>query len=336
MKKDYLNDCPDYLQDFLFYMETIKGRSERTVDGYYLDLRSFIRFLLIDNSFVPSDTDYKEIKIADASFDLIKNATRTDAMRFLSEFQRNHDNEAKARSRKVSAIRSFYKYLTVSSGKLSENPMLHLETPKLKKTLPKYLTLEQALELLTHVETTFTERDFCIITLFLNCGMRLSELCGINLHDIRDNQLKLLGKGNKERVVYLNNSCLEAIKNYLTVLDSGEKVKRVDKNALFLNRNGKRIGPRRVEQIVEQCLKEAGLDGMGISPHKLRHTAATLLYQDAGVDIRVLKELLGHESLSTTEIYTHVSNRQIEDASNRSPLKNVKQPKKKPKEPAEQ
>ena len=216
--------------------------------------------------------------------------------------------EAKARSRKVSAIRSFYKYLTVSSGKLAENPMLNLETPKLKKTLPKYLTLEQALELLTHVETNFTERDFCIITLFLNCGMRLSELCGINIHDIRDNQLKLLGKGNKERIVYLNGSCIDAVNNYLAVLNSGEKVKRVDKNALFLNRNGKRISPRRVEQIVEHCLKEAGLDGMGISPHKLRHTAATLLYQDAGVDIRVLKELLGHESLSTTEIYTHVSN----------------------------
>ena len=329
MNKDYLNDCPEYLQDFLFYMETIKGRSARTVDGYYLDLRSFIRFLLIDNCIVSDDTDYKEIKIADAGFDLIKNATRIDAMRFLSEFQRNHDNEAKARSRKVSAIRSFYKYLTVSSGKLPENPMLNLETPKLKKTLPKFLTLEQALELLTHVETSFTERDFCMITLFLNCGMRLSELCGINLNDIRDNQLRLLGKGNKERIVYLNNSCLTAIESYLRALDSGEKVKRVDKNALFLNRNGKRIGPRRVEQIVEQCLKEAGLDGMGISPHKLRHTAATLLYQDAGVDIRVLKELLGHESLATTEIYTHVSNRQIEDASNRSPLKNVKPPKKK-------
>lgn len=331
MKQEYLNDCPEYLRDFLFYMETIKGRSERTVNGYYLDLRSFIRFLLIDNSIVAADIDYKEIKIADADFDLIKNANRMVAMRFLSEFQRNHDNEAKARSRKVSAIRSFYKYLTVSSGKLSENPMLNLETPKLKKTLPKYLTLEQALELLTHVETTFTERDFCIITLFLNCGMRLSELCGINLHDIRGNQLKLLGKGNKERIVYLNGSCMAAVENYLRVLDSGEKVKRVDKDALFLNRNGKRIGARRVEQIVEQCLKEAGLDGMGISPHKLRHTAATLLYQDAGVDIRVLKELLGHESLSTTEIYTHVSNKQIEDASNRSPLKNVKQPKKKPK-----
>ena len=329
MNKDNLNDCPEFLQDFLFYMETIKGRSPRTVDGYYIDLRSFIRFLMIDNSLVSKDVEYKDIKIRDASFDLVKNATRKDAMRFLYEFQRNHDNEAKARSRKVSAIKSFYKYLTVSSGKIIENPMIDLETPKLKKTLPKYLTLEQSLELLTHVETNFTERDFCIVTLFLNCGMRLSELCGINLNDIRDNQLKLLGKGNKERIVYLNNSCLEAIENYLHVLNSGEKIKRVDKDALFLNRYGKRIAPRSVERIVEHCLKEAGLDGMGISPHKLRHTAATLLYQDAGVDIRVLKELLGHESLSTTEIYTHVSNRQIEDASNRSPLKNVKQPKKK-------
>ena len=308
-------------------METIKGRSPRTVDGYYIDLRSFIRFLMIKNSVVSSDLDYSEIKIDSADFSLIKNATRQDAMEFLSEFQRNQDNQAKARSRKVSAIRSFYKYLTVSAGKLTENPMLNLETPSLKKALPKFLTLEQALELLTHVETNFTERDYCIITLFLNCGMRLSELCGINISDIHDNRLKLLGKGNKERIVYLNNSCLTAIDNYLAVLNSGEKIKRVDKNALFLNNRGQRIGPRRVEQIVEECLQKAGLGGMGISPHKLRHTAATLLYQDAGVDIRVLKELLGHESLSTTEIYTHVSNRQIEDASNKSPLKNVRQKK---------
>lgn len=326
MNKAYSDHCPDYLKEFLIYMETIKGRSSRTVDGYYIELRSFIRFLMIKNNMVSSDTDYTDIDISVAPFELIKNATKLDAMEFLAEFQTKHQNQAKARSRKVSAIRSFYKYLTVSSGKLIENPMLNLETPKLKKTLPKYLTLEQALELLTHINTNFTERDFCIITLFLNCGMRLSELCGINISDIHDNRLRLLGKGNKERIVYLNNSCLNAINNYLAVLNSGEKIKRSDKekDALFLNKNGKRIGARRVEQIVEDCLKQAGLDGMGISPHKLRHTAATLLYQDAGVDIRVLKELLGHESLSTTEIYTHVSNKQIEDASKKSPLGNIK------------
>lgn len=324
MNKKNLADCPEYLKDFLFYMETIKGRSPKTVDGYYIDLRSFIRFLMIKNNLVPADTNFSEIKIESASFDLIKNATRFNAMEFLADFMTNHENHDKARSRKVSAIRSFYKYLTVSVGKIPENPMLNLETPKLKKALPKFLTLEQSLELLTHIETGFTERDYCIVTLFLNCGMRLSELCGINLEDIHDNRLKLLGKGNKERMIYLNNSCLNAINNYLSVLNGGSKVKRVDKNALFLGRNGKRISQRRVEQIVEQCLKEAGLDGMGISPHKLRHTAATLLYQDAGVDIRVLKELLGHESLSTTEIYTHVSNRQIEEAAKKSPLENVK------------
>ena len=326
MNKAYSDHCPDYLKEFLIYMETIKGRSSRTVDGYYIELRSFIRFLMIKNNMVSSDTDYTDIDISVAPFELIENATKLDAMEFLAEFQTKHQNQAKARSRKVSAIRSFYKYLTVSSGKLIENPMLNLETPKLKKTLPKYLTLEQALELLTHINTNFTERDFCIITLFLNCGMRLSELCGINISDIHDNRLRLLGKGNKERIVYLNNSCLNAINNYLAVLNSGEKIKRSDKekDALFLNKNGKRIGARRVEQIVEDCLKQAGLDGMGISPHKLRHTAATLLYQDAGVDIRVLKELLGHESLSTTEIYTHVSNKQIEDASKKSPLGNIK------------
>lgn len=330
MNKANLDNCPDYLRQFLAYMGTIKNRSPKTVDGYYIELRSFIRFLMRENGIVPADTEYSEIDISSASFDLIRKANKNDAMRFLEEFKDEHGNHEKARSRKVSAIRSFYKYLTVSSGKLKKNPMLDLETPKLKKTLPKYLTLEQALELLTHVETSFTERDFCIITLFLNCGMRLSELCGINLSDIHDNRLKLLGKGNKERIVYLNDSCINAINSYLAVLNSGEKIKRVDKNALFLNRSGKRIGARSVEMIVEKCLKQAGLDGMGISPHKLRHTAATLLYQDAGVDIRVLKELLGHESLSTTEIYTHVSNKQIENAAKKSPLSNVKQ-KKQPK-----
>lgn len=324
MNKKNLDDCPDYLREFLYYMETIKGRSPRTVDGYYTDLRSFFRFLKIKHGLASAENSYAEIKIGDLPFEMVKAVTRFDAMEFLSEFQRNHDNQAKARSRKVSALRSFYKYLTVSAGKITENPMLNLETPSLKKSLPKYLTLEQALELLTHIQTDFTERDYCMITLFLNCGMRLSELVGINLGDIRENRLKLLGKGNKERIVYLNDSCLAAIESYLSVLGSGTKVKRVDKNALFLNRSGKRIGARRVEQIVNFCLKEAGLDGMGYSPHKLRHTAATLLYQDAGVDIRVLQEMLGHVSLSTTEIYTHVSNRQIEEAVTKSPLRNVK------------
>ena len=329
MNQKNLDDCPDYLREFLFYMETIKGRSPRTVDGYYIDLRSFFRFLKIKHGFVSSEDSYAEIKIGDLPFELVKAVTRFDAMEFLSEFQRNHDNQAKARSRKVSALRSFYKYLSVSAGKIAEDPMRNLETPSLKKSLPKYLTLEQALELLAHIQTDFTERDYCMITLFLNCGMRLSELVGINLNDIHENRLKLLGKGNKERIVYLNDSCLAAIDSYLSVLNSGAKVKRADKNALFLNRSGKRIGARRVEQIVNNCLKEAGLDGMGYSPHKLRHTAATLLYQDAGVDIRVLQEMLGHVSLSTTEIYTHVSNRQIEEAVTKSPLRNVK-PKKPP------
>lgn len=326
MNKKNLEDCPDYLREFLFYMETIKGRSPRTVDGYYIDLRSFLRFLKIKNGSASSEDPYEKIEIGDLPFEAVKAATRFDAMEFLSEFQRNHGNDAKARSRKISALRSFYKYLMVSAGKITENPMRNLETPSLKKSLPKYLTLEQALELLAHVQTDFTERDYCMITLFLNCGMRLSELVGINLGDIRENRLKLLGKGNKERIVYLNDSCLAAIDSYLGVLGGG-KIKRADKNALFLSRSGKRIGARRVEQIVDFCLKEAGLDGMGYSPHKLRHTAATLLYQDAGVDIRVLQEMLGHVSLSTTEIYTHVSNRQIEEAVTKSPLGNVKRKK---------
>ena len=215
---------------------------------------------------------------------------------------------------------------------LKTNPVENLEVPSVRKSMPRYLTLEESLELLTHVDPASPsyERDFCIVTLFLNCGMRLSELVGINLYDIRDDTIKLLGKGNKERVIYLNDACRKALDAYLVKRKPAQGVK--DRDALFLSSRGTRISPRRVEQIIEECLRNAGLSGQGYSPHKLRHTAATLMYQHGGVDIRVLKEILGHVSLSTTEIYTHVSDRQMEKAAKQSPLSGVA-PKKRSKVP---
>ena len=234
-------------------------------------------------------------------------------------------NNASSRSRKISSIRALYKYLTTKTNYLEENPAKNLDTPSMRKSVPKYLTLGESIELLASIQDespAVTARDYCMITLMLNCGMRVSELVGINLEDIRDNTLRLLGKGNKERMVYLNDACLSAIENYLKFRKQPEG--GPDKNALFLSSQHRRMTTRRVEQIVAKYLKACGLDGRGYSPHKLRHTAATLMYQHGGVDIRALKEILGHANIGTTEIYTHISDRMIEEAANASPLSSVK------------
>lgn len=317
-------DCPDYLKEFLFYILTIRGRSKRTVDAYYIDLRTFLRYIKCVKTIKQdpdNQDDFLKIQIKDISIEDISSITLSDVYAFLSFAANDRDNNAKTRSRKVSSIRSFFRYLTLKSNYLKTNPVENLEVPSTKQSMPRYLTLEESLELLTHIESSNYERDFCIVTLFLNCGMRLSELVGINLYDIRENTIRLLGKGNKERMIYLNDACQTAISAYLGVRIPPNNEKHRD--ALFLSSRGTRITPRRVEQIIADCLRQAGLEGQGYSPHKLRHTAATLMYQHGNVDIRVLKEILGHVSLSTTEIYTHVSNTQMENAAKNSPLSNV-------------
>ena len=326
-------DAPQYLQDFLFYMLTIKGRSKRTVDAYYIDLRTFLRYIkcTVILQANPDDADsFVQVSIQDIGIHTLDQLTLSDIYGFLNYAASDRENNAKTRSRKVSALRSFFNYLTVKAGLLKNNPVENLEVPSVKKSLPRYLTLEESLELLTHIDPASNsyERDYCIVTLFLNCGMRLSELVGINLYDIREDTIKLLGKGNKERIIYLNEACKRALEAYLAVRKPPQSAKY--KDALFLSSRGTRISPRRVEQIIEHCLQKAGLGGQGYSPHKLRHTAATLMYQHGDVDIRVLKEILGHVSLSTTEIYTHVSDRQMENAANSSPLSKASPKKRQP------
>ena len=320
MAENRYEDAPKPLRDFLFYMLTIRGRSERTVNAYYIDLRTFMRYLKIKN--LNSDVDESKVSIADISIETLAGVTLSDVYDFLNYTLTERENNAKTRARKVSSLRAFFNYLTVKERLLDDNPVKHLELPSVKKSLPRHLTLEESMQLMASVDTKFRNRDFCILTLFLNCGMRLSELVGINLSDIRENTVRILGKGNKERIVYLNDACLLALEQYYkerAQIQGASKTK-----ALFLSSRGSRITPRRVEQIVAQCLKAAGLDGQGYSPHKLRHTAATLLYQHGQVDIRVLKEILGHANLATTELYTHVSNKQIEQAAHKSPLAKVK------------
>lgn len=331
------SDCPSYLKEFLYYMLTIKGRSRRTVDAYYLDLRTFLRYLKCVKleSGDLSDPEYFESRcIHDIPLNTLASLSLGDVYAFLSYTAESRENTAKTRSRKVSSIRSFFHYLTTKTGYLERNPVENLEVPAIKRTVPRYLTLEESLELLSCMNPAAPSyaRDYCIVTLLLNCGMRLSELVGINMKDIRkdDRTLRLLGKGNKERIVYLNDACIKSIEAWEAVRQ--EPTKDQHKNALFLSSRGTRISPRRVEQIVESCLQQAGLSGRGYSPHKLRHTAATLMYQHGGVDVRVLQEILGHSNLGTTEIYTHLSNRQMENAANSSPLAEVL-PKETPKAP---
>lgn len=330
MATDYAVSCPPVIKDFLFYMQTIKGRSVRTVESYFIDLRTFFRFIKQYKGLCSKDLQFEDIDILDVDLDVISSVTLSDVYEYMYFITRQRQNSAATRARKVSCLKSFYKYLTVNAKLLESNPVKDLEIPAIKKSMPKYLTLEQSLELLVHVpeDNPHYQRDFCILTLFLNCGMRLSELVGIDMTDISENTARITGKGNKERIIYLNDACLAAVEAYLPVRAKGlASVK--DKNALFLSSRGTRISKRRVQQIVEHALQAAGLSGQGLSTHKLRHTAATLMYQHGGVDIRVLSEILGHEHVSTTEIYTHVSNRQMQEASKRSPLAGVKAPKKK-------
>ncbi len=326
MSKQNFSDCPDFLREFLFYMLTIKGRSPRTVEAYHIDLRGFLRYIKSSKDNTPFE-NLQDINIENMSHEYLKKITLNDTYNYLNFMMSSQKNSATARSRKVSAIRSLFKYLTTKSHLLQDNPVKELEVPALKKTVPKHLSLEESLELLAVANDGMNQRDYCILVLFLNCGMRLSELVGIDLHNIKDNTLTLLGKGNKERVIFLNNSCLLAIKSYLEARQE-IKPKPESKQALFLSKNGNRISPRRVEQIVKDYLKKANLGDQGYSPHKLRHTAATLMYQHGNVDVRILKEILGHVSLSTTEIYTHVANKQMENAADCSPLSSVKAKKK--------
>ena len=321
MAVDFMSEAPDIIKQFLLYMQNIKGRGVKTVDEYYIDLRTFFRYINMNRGLCDSSLDFNEIKIDNVDLDLVKSITLRDTYEFMNYLLRERNNNQSTRARKTSSLRQFYKYLE-RNHLIETNPIKDLETPKAKKALPKYLTLEQSIELLNAVEGDYYHRDYCILTLFLNCGLRLSEMAGLNYTDIRtDNTMRVLGKGNKERIVYLNKACLDAINAYKEVRPVDD-VK--DKHALFISRNHRRMSPKTIQAMVYKYLQKIGLDSQGYSCHKLRHTAATLMYQTGEVDIRVLKDILGHENLGTTEIYTHLSNQQLKDAAQSNPLGNIK------------
>ena len=322
MAVSFRDEAPQVIKEYLFYLETIKIKSKKTVDEYYIDLRTFFRYLKKSRKLVSDDTEFENIKIDDVDIDLIKSVTLNDAYEYMDYLYRERNNQSAARARKCSSLKGFFDYLFSKKHLISSNPIAQLEVPKRKKALPKYLTLEQSIELLNAVEGKYKERDYAIITLFLNCGLRVSEMAGLNYTDVRsDNTMRVVGKGNKERVVYLNSACIDAINDYMKVRPVDE-VK--DKKALFISRNNRRMSVKTIQAMVYKYLAKIGLDAQGYSCHKLRHTAATLMYQHGGVDVRVLKEVLGHENLGTTEIYTHLSSEQMKNAADSNPLSKVK------------
>ena len=327
MKIDYQTQAPPVLRDFLAYHETIQGHSSKPVYEYFLDLRNFLRYMKLEKGLVPRSTPLDEISIDDVDVSLVRSVTLADVYAYLSFLSRsrakNHNApqagcglEASTRARKVASIRSFYKYLVNKAKVLTENPIQELDAPRQRQTLPRFLTLDECIQLLDSIDGANSERDFCIITLFLNCGLRISELVGLNLSDVRDDRMRVLGKGNKERFVFLNTACRSALDDWLAVRTQSAAV---DPYALFISRRRTRVTKDGVHYMIKKRLAEAGLDRDKYSAHKLRHTAATLMLKN-GVDVRTLQEILGHEHLNTTQIYTHVDSEAMRQAAQLNPL----------------
>ena len=325
MKK--YSDCPQILKDFLTYHETIKGQSQLTISEYYLDLRMFLRFVKLMRNDMPIQTRLDDIDIRDINLDFISKIDSSDVFDFLSYLANdrtaNPDNKIPeygisptSRARKLSAIKSFYKYLTVRTKQLEENPVAELEYPKLRKSLPKYLTMEQSTRLLACVDGQNKLRDYAILMLFLNCGIRRSELVGLNITDVYEDRIRVVGKGNKERFVYFGTPCKKAIDAYMV---ERSKKQLTDNHALFASRNGNRISVTAVHRLVDKALLQAGIDPTQYSAHKLRHTAATMMLS-GGVDVKTVQEVLGHENLNTTQIYTHIENTELKIAAEANPL----------------
>lgn len=328
----YNEPKPQILRDFLAYIETVKGKSAKTASEYYLDLRMFFRYLKQKRG-LADEVPFEEISILDIDLDFIQSITLSDAYDFLMYTVQdrpkylNSDSSpvgltAASRARKVSALRSFFKYLTDKAHLLTHNPLQNLEYPSIRRSLPKYLTVDESIALLESVDGPYKERDYCILMIFLNCGLRVSELCGLNISDIKENQIRVLGKGNKERMLFLNEACVDAINAYLPHRIVPNKTSDAA-GALFVSRQKNRIRKTTVEHLVKKHLAQAGLDADKFSAHKLRHTAATLMYKN-GVDIRTLQDVLGHENVNTTMIYTHINDANMKAAAEQNPLAGFK------------
>lgn len=319
------NLLPPTVDEYISELLIVKARSEATVTQYITDLYLFFCYLENYDTTLSPGQDRKFYDLSHIDIDYLSKITLKDINNFLIFCGSDRTNSPKTRARKASSIRGFFKYISEKMNYIDHNPAAQLQVAPPKKALPKYLTLEQSIALLDSVKGENKERDYCILTLFLNCGLRLAELCSLNVNDVNfENETMIVtGKGNKQRVVYLNDACISAIKNYLLVRPAGS-LKGEDRKALFISRLNKRIGRQAVQLMVYHYLEEIGLNGQHYSVHKLRHTAATLMYQHGEVDVLILKDMLGHEQLSTTEIYTHLENKQLRDAAKKNPLSGQK------------
>lgn len=313
------SDCPQIVRDFLNYHETIKGQSQLTISEYHLDLRMFLRFIKLMRCDLSIDTPLEDIPINDIDINFIRSITTSDVFEFLSYLASERSDSglnAVSRARKLSSIKSFFKYLTVRTKQLSENPVADLEYPKIRKSLPRYLKMDQAAALLRSVSGPNQKRDYAILMLFLNCGIRRSELVALNLTDVYEDRIRVVGKGNKERTVYFGSACKKALDIYLV---ERNKIVLSDNRALFGSRDKNRISVSAVHRLVKKHLLAAGLDPAQFSAHKLRHTAATMMLS-GGVDVKTVQEVLGHENLNTTQIYTHIESTELKIAAEANPL----------------
>ena len=309
-----ISEQPLVYREFLMYMESIKGKSLSTVKEYALDLRIFFQFMIKYKN--PSE----DILVENLNFEFVDSIELLDLYAYLTYMTEERKNIASSRARKVACLRSYFKYMSSKAKYIKDNPAKELDSPKTKQSLPRYLSLEESKKLLSAVDGEFKYRDYAILTIFLNCGLRLSELVNINLNDFKDDILIVTGKGNKERVIYLNDACMSAIRNYLRVRPVDGVI---DKKALFLSKRLTRISNKTVQWLVKKYIKDAGLDETKYSVHKLRHTAATLMYKYAETDLRTLQEILGHNQLATTQIYTHIDDEQRRNAVKNNPLANL-------------
>lgn len=318
MKNPNNADNPEFLNNYIVHLKVVRMLSDRTISEYCFDIRLFLKYIRTIKA--DSDKAVEDAVISDMTAEELKEISTADVYNFIFYVSDERHNEKRARARKVASLRGFFRYLTKVEHIMESDPVKDIDMPSPRMNMPKFLSLDESVKLLETADNSDSLRDYCMITLLLNCGMRLSELIGINIGDIdfTENRLRILGKGSKERMIYLNNACVDSLNNYLKIRKENPKAK--DEPALFISSRNRRISKRRVQQIVETTIKNAELDGKGYTTHKLRHTSATLMYQYGGADILTLKELLGHSSTATTEIYTHLSNEQVRNAVEGNPL----------------
>jgi integrase/recombinase XerD len=293
--------------DFLDYCRTIKGLSDESISGYYNDLKMFFDYI-------------KQLKKKNITDRLIKNIELQDLHKFMTYLEKDCGNNARTRCRKVSTLKSYFEYLQNVTKLIISNPSYSLRKPKVPKTKPVAMSIQECEKLLNSLDkdSYFYYRDRCILMIFLQCGLRLSELINIKVSDVQNIRMIINGKGNKERDAFLSESCIKSIDDYLEVRND-EEVSEEDKEYLFLSREKNKISKRAVQSLVKKHMEDAGLDTNKYHTHSTRHTFATIAY-DQGADIIKLSELLGHSNVNTSKIYITLKEEELREITNKNPL----------------